>query len=99
MGAYLSHKQQVWWSRVRRLGMLRFILLYGVLGWGGLSAAIWIVWMWLSPTKEYLVGAFFSDPLFFVVTVLLGGLMFGFLLWHVNEISYRQALEDQANDQ
>ena len=99
MGAYMSQKQQVWWSRVRRLGMLRFVLLYGVLGWGGLSAAIWIVWMWLSATKEYFARTFFSQPLMFVIAVVLGGLTFGFLLWHVNEIRYRQALEDQANDQ
>ena len=33
------------------------------------------------------------------VAVVLGGLMFGFLLWHVNEIRYKQALEDEASDQ
>ncbi len=98
MGAYMSQKQQIWWAKVRRQGMLRFVLLYGVLGWGGLSAATWMAWMWFTATKEYFVRTFFSQPLFFVLVVFFSGLMFGFLLWHVNEIGYKRALEDQAHD-
>ena len=98
MGAYMSQKQQIWWGKVRRQGMLRFVLLYGVLGWGGLSAATWMAWMWFTATKEYFVRTFFSQSLFFVLVVVFSGLMFGFLLWHVNEIGYKRALEDQAHD-
>ena len=99
MGAFMSQAQQTWWSRLRRQGMLRFVLLYGVVGWGGLSAAVWMVWMWFTASKEYFAQTFFSQPLIFVLAVAFGGLVFGFLLWHVNEIRYKQALEDEANDQ
>jgi len=99
MGAFMSQRQQAWWGRRRRQGMLRSVLLYGALGWGGLTAAVWMVWMWFSTTKEYFERTFFSQPLVFALAVVLGGLMFGFLLWHVNEIRYKQALEDEASDQ
>jgi len=77
MGAYMSQKQQIWWAKLRRQGMLRFVLLYGVLGWGGLTAAIWMAWMWFTATNEYFVRTFFSQPLFFVLVVVFSGLMFG----------------------
>jgi|SRR5687768_9314214 len=99
MGAFMSQQQQVWWGKLRRQGMLRFILLYGVIGWAGLSAAGWMALMWFFATKEYFAQTFFSQPLTLVLTIGFAGLMFGFLLWHVNEIRYKQALEDEANDQ
>ena len=99
MGAFMSHKQQVWWGRLRRQGMLRFVVLYGVVGWGGLGTAVLVAWMWFSSTKEYFAQTFLSQPFTLILACVLGGLMFGFLLWHVNEIRYKQALEDQASDQ
>jgi hypothetical protein len=97
MGAYMSHKQQVWWAKVRRKGMLRFVFLYGVVGWGVLSTAGFMASWWLS--SESSARVFFSQPLVFVLTVVAGGLVGGFLGWHFNEIQYKQALEDQANEQ
>jgi len=99
MGAFMSDKQQVWWANVRRQGMLRFVLLYGVLGWGALTTLGWMASMWISAREEYFAQTFFSQPLVFILAAVLAGLMGGFLLWHLNEIRYKQALEDQANDQ
>ena len=39
----MGGKERERWERNRAKGMLRFILLYGVLGWGGLTATLMAV--------------------------------------------------------
>lgn len=99
MGAFMSEGQKAWWGRRRRQGMFRFVLLYGVLGWGGLMAAVWMTQMSIFTNWEYFTRTFLAQPVVFVLAVVFVGLMCGFLLWHFNEILYKQALEDEANDQ
>src|SRR5688500_16566256 len=96
MGARMSQRQQLWWARVRRRGMLHFMVVYGVALWGGLTAAIWMAWMWLTADPDYFAATFLRQPLVLVFGVVLSGVTFGFLLWHMNEMRYKQSLEDNG---
>jgi hypothetical protein len=79
--------------------MLHFMLVYGVVLWGGLTAVIWTTWMWFTASSDYFAETFLRQPFLFVLGVALSGLMFGFLLWHGNEIRYKQSLEDNGTEQ
>lgn len=59
------------WARIRVGGRAKFILIYGVLGWGGLVAVLWVVAMSLLGHDRLLVAAIFP----------VGGVLWGWLMW------------------
>jgi len=50
--------------------------------------------MWFTSDREYFARTFFSQPLTLILAVVLGGAVFGFLVWEFNEMRYRRSLED-----
>jgi hypothetical protein len=94
MRVFMSRKQMTSWERYRRHGRFRFILIYGVLLWGSLSALIWMGLTWLRAGYGYLAVVLSSQPLVLPFAFVLGGLIFGFLVWEFNEIRYKHTLED-----
>jgi len=97
MASAMSQKQLAWWSQIRRKGLLRFMVLHGVILWGGLTLALWLAPTWLFASREYFARTFLSQPFFLLAAVALGGLLFGLLVWHFNEQRYKHSLEkDQA---
>jgi hypothetical protein len=69
------------WSRVRLLGRTRFILLYGVLLWGGFSAV-------LSTLFFHLVAGNISTMRFFAIALFVFpafGVLLGADLWRRGE--------------
>jgi len=90
----MSRRQAAWWQRLRRHGRLRFVLLYGVVLWSGISTLMWVGSMWFTSDREYFARTFFSQPLTLIFAVVLGGAVFGFLVWEFNEMRYRRSLED-----
>lgn len=73
------------WEKVRAKGALRFVLLYGVLGWGVTTAIVFTGILWLLPG---------DDParlLPLVFTLFpLGGLAWGASMWWFLERAYRR---------
>src|SRR5688572_26637056 len=75
------------WERVRAAGRKRFILLWGVLGWGvstGLLFSATII-----PSER---PSFSTAVVTVVVSVILfplGGFFFGYWLWQVGNWNYR----------
>ena len=80
----MSDKKQQWteqWARIRERGMWRYIIVHGLLGFG-LPFTIGIE----------LLNAFSGDQPFTVVVfalrAIIGGLVFGFIMWRWNERRY-----------
>jgi len=75
-----------WWSRVRRIGFWRFVLLYGVVGFGGCGFLAW--------TLGYLSGVVVSrdSVLGILPWFVLGGWICGGLVWLANEFLYRRGV-------
>jgi hypothetical protein len=94
MKIFMSRRQMASWERLRRHGRFRFVLLYGVILFGGLSTVVLMASRWFSGGYEYFEMTFLSRPLTVVLAGVLGGVAFGFLVWEFNEIRYRHALED-----
>jgi hypothetical protein len=99
MAAAMSQTQVARWSQVRRKGLLRFMVLHGVIMWGGLTLVLWLGSTWLFASQEYFARTFLSQPFFLLTAVALGGLLFGFLVWHFNEQRYKHSLEDDQAQQ
>jgi hypothetical protein len=90
----MSRKEVASWARHRRHGRFRFVLVYGVILWGSLATLVWVASTWFTTRYEYFAMTFFSQPLTLLLTVVLSGVAFGFLVWEFNEIRYKHTLED-----
>jgi hypothetical protein len=74
----MNEKQRAKWECTRAKGMWRFVLLSGVVCWGGLMS----------------VATYFLNPRNPAVTVpiyLAGGFVFGLACWHLGEHMYRKS--------
>ena len=88
----MNQKQKAKWERTRVKGMWRFVLLYGVLFWGGFMIVITSVY-------SMIVGAFVYNNLKFNVPVfLVSGFVFGLAVWLVGEYMYRKSSNDASSD-
>ncbi|MFP4325543.1 MAG: hypothetical protein ACLFP9_05960 [Desulfonatronovibrio sp.] len=72
------------WESTRQKGKLRFIILYGVVGWGFGMAII------VPAIRSILFGTQIDMPqlLSGIVVFPIIGSIFGLVLWHISEIEY-----------
>ncbi len=77
----MNQKQRAKWECTRAKGMWRFVLLYGVVGWGGVA---------IIATSTLIYG---WNKLSFVAPIyLVAGFVFGLLCWFIGEYKYRRSL-------
>ncbi len=75
----MNQKQRAKWERTRAKGMWRFVLLYGVLCWGGFA---------IIATSTLIYG---WDKLSLVAPIyLVAGFVFGLFCWFIGEYKYRK---------
>lgn len=73
------------WEKTRAIGLLRYVVVYGVLLWGALSGALFSLFkVLLDPSIGYLSIATYAMPIFMV-----GGVMWGVGAWYLTEWQYR----------
>ncbi len=72
------------WAITRKKGMLRFVLLYGVLGWGLITAVLYSILMWLFSD----IGLHRILPLSLLIFPV-GGVLWGCIMWWLSERGYR----------
>lgn len=73
------------WAKLRAMGSVKFVLIWGVLIWGGTNGLVISGVRWAMtgrPPSAILFGASFT-------VCLLGGVLFGTFLWSRNERTYR----------
>lgn len=81
----MSREENVaWWNRVRRMGFWRFVLIYGVIYFGGISFVLWMCAYYYG-----LVGARYG-VLGMLSWFALGGWISGGLIWMTNEFIHRK---------
>lgn len=81
----MNENQRAKWERTRSRGMWRFVLLYGVVLWGGLMIVA-------VSAYSMITGTFVSSNLKITVPVfLVAGLVFGLAVWFVGEAMYRKS--------
>ena len=88
----MKQKQRAKWELTRAKGMWRFVLLYGVLLWGGFMII-----------ARAIFDFFFSRPRFMdnlsiiVPTFLVAGFIFGLAVWFIGEYMYRKSSSNASS--
>ena len=86
---YWSERMHRWWERLRTRGAIHFVVIRGVLAWGGPMFAFFT----LAPILIGFPSAIrFTPELVLKIGVICvtGGLAWGTLTWYVNEFLYRK---------
>ena len=83
----MTPQQKEKWSKVRRLGQQRYILLYGVLGWGVTTGVVWAIVMSAIGGWD---GLIFRLALA-LITFPLGGYFVGKQMWSRTEKKFQKA--------
>jgi hypothetical protein len=74
------------WERIRAAGRKRFIVLWGVLGWGVCSALLFSVWIIRSEHESFWSGV--GTAAVSLIVFPLGGIFFGYMTWIMCECMY-----------
>lgn len=82
----MNEKQRAIWEQTRAKGMWRFVLLYGVLLWGGLMILIRLAFDFFFSGPRLLVNLMIHVPILAVT-----GFIFGLVLWRIGENKYRKS--------
>jgi len=80
------------WEKVREKGRKHYIIYYGVLGWGLSTGILFFILGEILDhglnISEYFTGDWISSLVIGVASFLLGGILFGYFMWGVNENYY-----------
>ncbi len=88
----MNQKQRAKWERTRAEGMWRFVLLYGVLLWGGFMLITFCAY------RFFVRGLRFLDELSFLVLIFLAaGFLFGLATWLIGEYKYRKSSSNASS--
>jgi len=83
------------WRRMRARGRTFFILVWGVLFWGGLMfLAMGLGYPLATKGADALTGSWL---LVNAVGWVVGGLLFGVITWHFNEKSFQKSQSNRGN--
>jgi hypothetical protein len=74
------------WEKTRKLGIVKFILIYGVLLWGVPVGIIWTIIMEII----FLGNAWFSTLIIALIVFPISGIAFGSIMWHYAENNYNK---------
>ena len=81
----LSTKNLAKWEKIRKGGLLRFVLLWGVLFWGLGTAILYSLFMSLVAHVDFLGILPIS-----LIAFPIGGIFFGLTVWWLSERKYKQ---------
>lgn len=65
------------WTKIRERGRKRFVLLYGVLGWGVPTALLFTIWNGFAEGWDGLLAKLLISLVIFPI----GGIFWGMLMW------------------
>jgi hypothetical protein len=80
------------WTVTRKRGKKNFVLFFGALGWGVPMFVVLALFI-NRPESGFTVGYIVGSALVW----LLGGVLFGVMLWSMNERNYLKELKNREN--
>lgn len=78
------------WEKLREKGKWHYVLKYGILGWGVITAVLFSTIFSLVMGGEG-KASFFSVLSLSMVLSPVGGVAWGFFMWNFNEKAYQKA--------
>lgn len=82
------------WEKIKAKGIVRYVLLHGVISWGIPTAILASILstLWETKTLEF-TNEFLSDLLISLVIFPLFGIVFGLWTWHIFDSKYKRNKE------
>ena len=77
------------WAKTREMGPLKYVLLYGVVGWGVVTGVLFSFVLAAIQGWE----RFWALLLVSLILFPLGGIAFGMLTWKASESKYKESLK------
>ncbi|BEP29623.1 hypothetical protein [Helicovermis profundi] len=79
------------WEETRKMGIIKYTILYGVLMWGALTSLFFQIINRLS--KNFTLISFKSQVLMPTLTFMIGGIFVGIALWYLSESKYKKHMK------
>jgi len=98
MHLHMNPRQAERWAHKRSCGPYRFVLVQGVLLFGGALLVLWAAMVWLTASTEYFVSLFLSQPMRLVAVVSLVGAAWGLVVWNYCEFRFRRTQRKGAHE-
>ena len=73
------------WAKIRKRGMIQYVLVHGAMGWGLLTALLSLMLRWSFENNFKMAAAIPSS----LLACSLGGLLWGFVMWHYLDHKYK----------
>ena len=89
----MNQKQRAKWERTGAKGMWRFVLLYGVLLWGGFMIIAMSVYDFFFSRSRFVDNLSITVP-----TFLVAGFVFGLAIWFNGEYKYRKSSSNASSN-
>lgn len=86
----MDEKARIKWEKLRVMGKRKFVIQFGVLRWGILTAVLWSVFMHIAQPVEQ----WYIRPLIALVLFPLGGAFVGIISWNSNEKKYAEVKKE-----
>lgn len=84
------------WKSIRKGGKRRFVLLHGMMGWGLVTAVIWVFIMGIMAKGR--IPLDMSRLWVAFVIFPLAGIVMGLVLWNHCEAEYRKTIKREISD-
>ncbi|WP_051255110.1 hypothetical protein [Pontibacillus marinus] len=98
----MNKKNKNKWEKVREKGKKHFIIYYGVFGWGlsagVLSFILGEVFDHGIMVSRYFTGDWVRELIIWLFSFLLCGILFGYLMWGVNENFYHDEYSQKSGN-
>jgi len=86
----MSPSHARWWNRIRAGGLLRFVILRGVLLWAGGTFALVTVMMFFTDSRERFIAHNLGQPLTMASLLVFAGIIWGVAVWCWTDWRYRR---------
>ena len=86
----MSPNRARWWRRVRSSGLLRFVVVRGILFWACGTFVLATLVMFLIGDGQRFIAHNVSRPFITVGALVVGGGLWGVFVWYLTEWEYRR---------
>lgn len=90
----MTDKDLARWEKTRAMGRTRYVIWYGFLLWGFGTGLLWAIMMTGIQGWDRL----WNNLAWGLIGFPIGGLLFGSMMWKLQEANYRKLMGEKAGD-
>ena len=95
----MSPKRARWWKKIRARGLIRFVVVRGILLWACGTFALATLLMFLTDGGRRFLTHNANQPFFAATVIVFGGILWGLFVWYITEWEYRRLVAKNGEPQ